>query len=930
MAIFKVQGQGWLRQYEEHGFLAVNELQDGYCGVNLDQYTKLDESGNIIFIKDLPATLNIQPVFLEDGFIGVFSYTDTSQANRYLFIKFDNEGDVVWEYNSNISTINGLKRQDFAVSLDGGLVIVYRDQLSFHKRLYAEKISSSGSWQWTMALSPPNIYNYSTISNVSSLPDGSFICFGNLTTPSNGTGTMAMKFDANGNLIWKKEDFNHDPFLIFYAGSTTITSAGNIAILVTDLSQKFHFATYDFDGNLLSIKNLQISAGSNYDNSPSLSELPSGDLAFVRSEPFSPFVENINPTTLYVISSTGDIRYTKLLDFFGTGYGSESYSNCIYTSDGHLLFSGYGINAGNIFEGLLVKADTFGNIFPYFIEGNIFNDQSQDCTFNGIEQPFKNFIVKAESPENTFCCITDSEGDYIINVPEGHYEIIITPPQNWETCQAVYQASVNASVDTAQLDVPLKPTVFCPLIQVEIVTARIRNCSTGVYVVKYCNIGTALAENATLNVTLDPALTYLSSTGNLVSQNGGEMEFALGNVESFGCGEFSISYDLPCGMVELGTTLCTEAHIYPDDPCLNNPYTGPIIEPNAQCAGDSVLFSILNTGGDMGQPLGYIVIEDNIILRHNGFQLTEGEELIFKEEAKEGATYHLIAMQDPDLPPAIGSPLSVASVEGCLGLVNPGAFSQFPHNSNPWHYKDCKQVIASFDPNDKTGFPTGWQDEHFIDERTDLDYLIRFQNTGTDTAFKVVIIDTLSAFLEPSSIRPGASSHPYRFELSGQGVAKFIFDDILLPDSNVNEALSHGFVQFHIAQQPGNQPGTRIENNVDIYFDFNAPVRTNTTFHTIREPWVQVVNGSFESIQDKTMVKISPNPMGDWAIIELDSVQPGENTLTLMDGMGRQVLQTKFNNGKALLQRQNLIAGIYFFTIENNGNRVGTGKLAVN
>jgi hypothetical protein len=25
-----------------------------------------------------------------------------------------------------------------------------------------------------------------------------------------------------------------------------------------------------------------------------------------------------------------------------------------------------------------------------------------------------------------------------------------------------------------------------------------------------------------------------------------------------------------------------------------------------------------------------------------------------------------------------------------------------------------------------------------------------------------------------------------------------------------------------------------------------------------------------------------------------------------------------------------LSAGIYFFTIENNGNRVGTGKLAVN
>jgi len=332
----------------------------------------------------------------------------------------------------------------------------------------------------------------------------------------------------------------------------------------------------------------------------------------------------------------------------------------------------------------------------------------------------------------------------------------------------------------------------------------------------------------------------------------------------------------------------------------------------------------------MPQAHEYIVIEDNIILRSEIFQLPGNETLNIDVEAQPGATYFLLAAQDPNLPPIFGNPTATAVVEGCVGLVNPGAFNQFPQDDGePWLDIDCHEVVASFDPNDKSAVPTGWQDEHFIDENTQLDYLIRFQNTGTDTAFRVVLIDTLPSFLDPVTIRPGASSHPYTFELSGQGVAKFIFNNILLPDSTTNEAASHGFVQFHIAQKPDNQHGTVIENTAGIYFDYNAPVYTNTTFHTIREPWVGVVSGSFETTKAEMAVMVSPNPMGDWAIFELLKPLPGENTFILWDALGKEVLRNNLTNGKALLQRQGMCPGIYFFNIENNGNRVGAGKLVV-
>ncbi len=75
-----------------------------------------------------------------------------------------------------------------------------------------------------------------------------------------------------------------------------------------------------------------------------------------------------------------------------------------------------------------------------------------------------------------------------------------------------------------------------------------------------------------------------------------------------------------------------------------------------------------------------------------------------------------------------------------------------------------------------------------IEPMTPIDYQIRFQNTGTDTAFTVVIRDTLSSWLDVESFKVGISDHTFRTDFEGSNILKFTFDHILLPDSNVNEA----------------------------------------------------------------------------------------------------------------------------------------------
>ncbi len=152
-------------------------------------------------------------------------------------------------------------------------------------------------------------------------------------------------------------------------------------------------------------------------------------------------------------------------------------------------------------------------------------------------------------------------------------------------------------------------------------------------------------------------------------------------------------------------------------------------------------------------------------------------------------------------------------------------------------------ITGAFDPNDKLAYTSSGSWSEFDPGEDDwIDYTIRFQNTGTDTAFHVVITDTISPDLDPGSIQIGAGSHPFTWQLRDEGTLKFYFANILLPDSNANEPESHGFVSFRIRpHDPQNlQAGDQIVNTANIFFDFNPPVITDPSVLTVPTSGVQV------------------------------------------------------------------------------------------
>ena len=142
-------------------------------------------------------------------------------------------------------------------------------------------------------------------------------------------------------------------------------------------------------------------------------------------------------------------------------------------------------------------------------------------------------------------------------------------------------------------------------------------------------------------------------------------------------------------------------------------------------------------------------------------------------------------------------------------------------------------VSGSYDPNDKQATPTLTPQQ--VVEGKDINYTIRFQNTGTDTAFTVVIADTLNSMLQPNQLQIVGSSHSCKTTLK-DNIVFFEFLDINLPDSNVNKTGSNGFVSFKIKPISTVASGTIIPNKAAIYFDYNSPIFTNKANTIIQNP----------------------------------------------------------------------------------------------
>lgn len=567
------------------------------------------------------------------------------------------------------------------------------------------------------------------------------------------------------------------------------------------------------------------------------------------------------------------------------------------------------------------------------IRGVVRHDTMELCLLNPNDPGLAGWIVSATFDGQTLTTITDENGAYEFTVPltTGIIGTAAPNPLLWDDCIGVASFNAIEEGEVYEVDFWYKGSDDCAVLDVELGAAFLRRCFTSYYYLSVHNAGTVAATDAELVLELDEFLSYegasILPTG-VVGQN------VVWNFDEILPGQsftIVVQVTVSCDS-QLGQTHCSQAYISPNPDCTTaNGWTGTNLELEGDCEGNEVIFTVRNTGNtDLSEAVHYIVIEDGVAMSQEqtleDLGMDQVETFAFPAN---GSTYTFQLDQVDNHP--FSERMSV-SVEGCgedgQSGFSTGFVTQFPQSTaSPNIDILCLENIGAYDPNDKGAFPVGYGEEHFIEPETEINYRIRFQNTGTDTAFTVIIRDTLSEWLDLRTLSLGNSSHSYDADIDMSRALTFTFNNILLPDSTTNLEESQGFVDFSISPQLDAPLGTVIENSAAIYFDFNEPVITNTVFHTLGRDFLEVVNTTVNPSYDLSW-EIFPNPVQQRLVLDIKGELPEGTQLLIFNALGQLEQTMPVTEGRAETSVQQLTAGWYQLQLRTiTGEIVGTAKL---
>ncbi len=443
------------------------------------------------------------------------------------------------------------------------------------------------------------------------------------------------------------------------------------------------------------------------------------------------------------------------------------------------------------------------------ISGKLFMDANANCIYNVGETTIQNYVTASYNGQIVAYGYSDSLGDYTLTVPSGFSYIVSLPYFNSlnVACPVTAQYLINTFPATgndfgitcnsqADLSVAMHGNGFRP------------NSATSVWLTAFNKIISCVAPTSTITITLDPKLSYLSSSQVPLSVSSTQVVFNAGQLDGLSPYEFTSSLTLLTDIsANIGDTLCITIAI------------DPVI-------------------GDVNPADNTIVL--------------------------------------------------------------------------------CLPVRNSCDPNEKYEVHAGAGTGN-ITVGSELDYTIMFQNLGNDDAYDINVTDELDPNLDLSTLKITGFSFPPAIFLVGNTM-KFQFNNIHLPAAAINEPKSHGFVSYKIKPKTGLALGTTINNFANIYFDFNAPIVTNT----VTDILAQTVG--FNSLDKNNLIKIYPNPANDYFTIATGTNMA--STLTVSDVTGRILIRDQEIADNQKINIKDLNAGIYFLTLVSKGVTY-SGKLTI-
>ena len=895
------QNQGWKKILAADSLLVGATCSDNKGGyfifgqyhcvntISCHRLINIDANGNKKWSRDYPdfrptnygGLTMIQSL---DGLPLLYGHIAPDPLEQTSLVKLDENGNVLWRKELPV-IFAGIKTTKTEIIVHGPSRIIGGNPIF--------KLDNNGN---TIS----QTYAQATV-------EGSIIEYDGLTG-YNGFSETVFRVDFNGQLKWS---YKIDRAMLFSGGYFQITKTKDSSYIMTNLNKMIKL---DNKGNFLWKKELVI---------PIARQFLDDDGGLICISDIKTYNNGIFKTGLFKLNKNGDLLWSREYET----QGETTLLNVIKIQSG-----GYFICGGiTFFKVLILKVNEEGFIYSNFLQGKVTNDFDKNCILSTNDQPCKNCMVEANNNE-IYRSSTNELGNYFMNLDSGNYTIKaypLTSSSYWQSCTPLVSTALKTNKTNDTLNFFIKPLIISPVMVVNTSAPFLRRCVPNFYSVKYCNRGTTQADSVYVDIILDSLLEYMSSTRPFISKVGRKYRFNLGKVEVDECGNFELVARVRCGdSTRLGQTICIDTQVFPDKVVtLNSLWSGANLEVTGTCQKDSVIFQVKNTGRAASSRLDAFVIENDIFRYKKSIQLPVNG--IFTEKIKStGNTWRMTVNQEPNHPTSINP---TAFIEGCgdngLSLRSSGYAVQFANDDKALSVDtDCQPIIGSFDPNDKIGYPIGYGKPHYIPQNEDIEYRIRFQNTGTDTAFTVVIRDTITEKLDISTIEYGVSSHPFKAEIYGKGIVKFTFDNIDLVDSFKNAPKSHGFVKFRIRQKKDLPFGTKIENHAGIYFDFNQPVLTDTTLHTVGVK--EVISAVVEKSETTVVVKVSPNPFTEKTRFELPPLSISTD-FELFDMTGKVLRKEKIAGNTFDFHRKGLAMGIYIFKISTDGKPWSVGKFVI-
>ena len=242
------------------------------------------------------------------------------------------------------------------------------------------------------------------------------------------------------------------------------------------------------------------------------------------------------------------------------------------------------------------------------------------------------------------------------------------------------------------------------------------------------------------------------------------------------------------------------------------------------------------------------------------------------------------------------------------------------------NYAEVKEMIrASYDPNEKNITSGETLTQAQIANGAFISYVVHFENKGNDTAFKVIIIDTLSEKVDVKSLQIINASHPYTLEIINGKILKFTFENIRLSYDSTNTT-SKGYIAYKIKTRTDVTVVNTIDNTANIFFDYNQPIRTNTA-----QAKILIATTTNQNKNSNGKINVYPNPNNGIFTIRFESKNTLSLQLELIDVTGNIIYsETKNHQSKTefTINETNLPKGIYFIKL-NDGNNIYSNAIVM-